>query len=147
MAKTKSLKKLSWTTKDVVLTVLTYVINVVIIGLLFLLAVHMTDGLEVYFSDIRKPLHFFILLLLVMAVMVLYFIFEDRDFLKDSSNSEMLFLILELSLLICFFSGEYVNIYLRPLALSAILVLFLADRRTAIFMNFISVSNFSSICI
>ena len=138
MAKTKSLKKLSWTTKDVVLTVLTYVLNVVIIGLLFLLAVHLTDGLEVYFSDIRKPLHFFILLLLVMAVMVLYFIFEDRDFLKDSSNSEMLFLILELSLLICFFSGEYVNIYMRPLALSAILVLFLADRRTAIFMNFIS---------
>ena len=137
MAKTKSLKKLSWTTKDVVLTVLTYVINLVVIGLLFLLAVHLTDGIDAYFSDIRKPMHFFILLLLVMAVMVLYFIFEDRDFLKDASNSEMLFLIIELSLLICFFSGEYINIYLRPLSIVAIMVLFLVDRRTAIFMNFI----------
>ena len=137
MKKTKSQKILPWSTKDVVMTVLTYAFNIIFIGVLFLLAVHLTDGIDDYFKDVRTPIHFFILLILVIAVMVFYFIFEEKDFMKTAANSEMLFLIIELSLVICFATGEYVNIYLRPLSLAAILTLFLTNRRTAIFMNFI----------
>ena len=137
MKKTKSQKILPWSTKDVVMTVLTYAFNIIFIGVLFLLAVHLTDGIDAYFKDVRTPIHFFILLMLVVAVMVFYFIFEEKDFMKTAANSEMLFLIIELSLVICFATGEYVNIYLRPLSLAAILTLFLTNRRTAIFMNFI----------
>ncbi len=137
MKKTKSQKILPWSTKDVVMTVLTYAFNIIFIGVLFLLAVHLTDGIDAYFKDVRTPIHFFILLILVIAVMVFYFIFEEKDFMKTAANSEMLFLIIELSLVICFATGEYVNIYLRPLSLAAILTLFLTNRRTAIFMNFI----------
>lgn len=137
MGRTKSQKILSWKTKDIVLNVMTYVLNIIVIGALFLLAVELTDGIENYFTDVRTPIHFFILLILVVAVMALYFIFEDRDFVKDASNLEMVFLIIELSLVICFATGEYVNIYLRPLSIAAILTLFLTNRKTAIFMNFI----------
>lgn len=137
MGRTKSQKILSWKTKDIALNVMTYVLNIIVIGALFLLAVELTDGIENYFTDVRTPIHFFILLILVVAVMALYFIFEDRDFIKDASNLEMVFLIIELSLVICFATGEYVNIYLRPLSIAAILTLFLTNRKTAIFMNFI----------
>lgn len=137
MKKTKSQKILPWSTKDVVMTVLTYALNIIIIGVLFLVAVHLTDGIDAYFKNVSTPIHFFILLMLVVAVMVFYFIFEEKDFMKTAANSEMLFLIIELSLVICFATGEYVNIYLRPLSLAAILTLFLTNRRTAIFMNFI----------
>ena len=36
MKKTKSQKILPWSTKDVVLTVLTYALNIIVIGVLFL---------------------------------------------------------------------------------------------------------------
>ena len=137
MGKTKSQKVLTWGTKDIVCTALIYFFNLAVLALLFLLAVHLTDGIDEYFEDVRRPMHFFTLLILVMAVMIFYFVFEERDFLKRASNSEMLFLIIELSLIICFALGEYVNIYLRPLALAAITTLFLTNRKTAIFMNFI----------
>ncbi len=137
MGKTKSQKILSWETKDIAMVAVTYVLNMIVIGLLFLVAVELTDGLEVYFSNVVTPIHFFILLSLVIAVMFFYFIFEEKNFLKVAANSEMLFLIIELSLIICFVTGEYVGIYLRPLALAAIMTLFLVNRRTAIFMNFI----------
>ena len=137
MGKTKSQKILSWETKDIVLVAVTYILNLIVIGALFLAAVELTDGIGSYFSKVVTPIHFFILLSLVIAVMVFYFIFEEKNFLKVAANSEMLFLIIELSLIICFVTGEYVGIYLRPLALAAIMTLFLVNRRTAIFMNFI----------
>jgi glycerol-3-phosphate acyltransferase PlsY len=66
-----------------------------------------------------------ILLIILVAIMAFYFAFEDRDFMKNSVNSEMLFLIVEVSLLICLALGRYVNLYLRPLSMVGILTLFL----------------------
>ena len=140
--KTKSQKILQWTTKDVVLNALTYFLNVIIISWLLLAAVHvnsLTGGitLEEYLQGLATPLHFLILLILTVSVMALYFYFEDKDFLKNAGNSQMLFLIIELGMIICFVSGKYVNIFVRPLSIVALLTLFLTNRRTAIFMNFI----------
>ena len=138
MGRVKSQKIESWVSKDVVLVAITYIVNLLIIGALFLVAVELTDGIKEYFGkNVTTPIHFFIMLWLVLAVMLVYFIFEEKNFLKIASNSEMLFLIIEISLIICFATGEYVSIYLRPLALAAIMTLFLVNRRTAIFMNFI----------
>ena len=142
MTKTKSEKIQQWTTKDVVLNVLTYVINVIIIAALFVLAVYVNGitgdtDIDEYLKNVATPINFLILLMLTVAVMALYFIFEDKNFLKNAANSEMLFLIIEIALISCFASGKYINIYLRPLALVSLLVLFLTNRRTAIFMNII----------
>lgn len=140
MLKTKSQKILQWETKHYVLNVVTYVINTLIIAGLFILAVYLngvTGGtnLEDYLQGLATPLHFLVLLIIIVAIMVFYFLYEDKNFLRSASNSEMLFLIIELALVACFISGKYVNTYFRPLALVAILTLFLTNRRTAIFMN------------
>ena len=142
MYRTKSQKLEQWTTKDVVLNVLTYVFNVVVISALFLLAVYMNgltggESFEQYLKSITTPLHFLIMLILIVSVMALYFFYEDKNFLRKPSNSQMLFLIMELALIACFSTGKYVNGYLRPLSLVALLTLFLNKRRTAIFMNII----------
>ena len=142
MYRTKSQKLEQWTTKDVVLNVLTYVFNVVVISALFLLAVYMNgltggESFEQYLKSITTPLHFLIMLILIVSVMALYFFYEDKNFLRKPSNSQMLFLIMELALIACFSTGKYVNGYLRPLSLVALLTLFLNNRRTAIFMNII----------
>lgn len=140
MKKQKSQKVLAWTTKDVVLNVITYLFNTIFIALLFVGTIYIearsgSVDFDAYIKNTTNLLHFFMLLLLLIALMVLYLFFEDRDFLKHAVNSEMLFLIIEISLVICHVSGSYISLYVRPLALAAVLTLFLSDRRKAIFIN------------
>ena len=140
MKKTKSKKILPWTTKDIVLNVVTYVLNTMFIGLLFIGTIYLeslTGGTDfyAYFGNATNFLHFFILLILLVALMAIYFFFEDRDFLKNAVNSEMVFFIIEISLIICYVSGNYISFYVRPLALATVLTLFLTDRRKAILVN------------
>lgn len=143
MAKTKSKKIHDWSTKDIVLNVITYVANILIISGLFILVVYLQGltrddmSLGSFLQNITRPLHFFILLVVTMVVMALYFLYEDKNFLKNPANSEMLFLIIELAIVACFTSGKYANIYLRPLSMVALITLFLTNRRTALFMNII----------
>ena len=139
MLKTKSQKIQDWTKKDVLLNVLVYVINVLIISGLFLLTIYFEEkiSLQEFLQGVVSPLRFLIMLVLICFVMVFYFLYEDKNFLKNPANSEMLFLIIEISLIACYASGKYVDTYLRPLAMVALLTLFLSDRRKAFFMNII----------
>ncbi len=135
-------KLLKWEKKDYFLNILTYVLNFMVLGLLFVMFLFVESKRGIYdFSQFGangiKYFNFLILLFFLVILIFLYFFFEEKDFLKNALNSEMIFLILEVSLLICFFFGEYVNLYLRPLALCAILVLFLTGTKTAVFMNFV----------
>ncbi len=137
-----SLKLKPWTKRDVVNNAVTYVCNIILLSLLFLGSIYLdsvTSGkaFAEYFSVATDFFNFFILLVLTCAVMLIYFLFEDKNFLKDAVNSEMLFLILEVSIVICYFSGRYVNVYLRPLAIAALITLFVTNSRTAVFMNVI----------
>ncbi len=140
--KTKSKKVKAWSTKDVALNVVTYVANILVISLLFVGAVfldHLTGRIDffVHFSNVTNFFHFFIFLVIIVAITGLYFFFEDKDFLKKAVNSEMIFLIIEISLVINHVSGSYLSIYVRPLALATLLTLFLSDRKKAIFVNII----------
>lgn len=141
MKKTKSQKTLPWGTKNIVLNVITYVINVMVLTALFIGTIFLnsitTEGFDfnTQISKVTNLLHFFVLLTLIVTLMALYFLFEDRDFLRSAVNSQMMFLIIEVSLVICYVSGSYLSIYARPLALATLLALFLSDRRKAIFIN------------
>ena len=100
LKKTKSQKILSWNTKDIVMNAVTYFVNLVVISLLFVGTIFLNEltggeSFVSYFSSATGFLHFFILLTLLLALMALYFFFEDRDFLKRASNSEMIFLIID----------------------------------------------------
>ncbi len=141
MAQTKSEKILPWTTKNYVLNAVTYVLNMVLIAGLFLLLVYVNghtggESFGEFVKNLTSLFHFIILLTLTIAIMFVYFYFEDKNFLRSASNSEMLFLIIEFALVACFLS-DMLNGYIRPLALVAVLTLFLTNRRTAIFMNVI----------
>ena len=140
--KRKSLKLQPWSKNDVALCVLTYILNTAIFALLFIGMCYLNAIADnKTFAEILPNkgafFDFIIIIALLLALTAMYFLFEDRDFLRRSSNSQMLFLIWELGAVICFISGKFINPYLRPLALVAILTLFLSDSGTAIFSNFV----------
>ncbi len=137
MKKETSQKLQKWTWRNYVLSVVVYLTNAVLLCGMFVLALFLNGSTDDFLSQSSNILRYLILVGITAAVMWLFFFFEDRDFLRNAVNSEMLFLILEISLIVCYALGKYVNIYLRPLALPAILVLFLKNRRGAIFMDMI----------
>ena len=138
--KTKSEKVLKWETKHVLNNVLVYVLNAAIIVFLFALFSSISgknDGKTVsdFFIDFKKASQFIVFILMVVGIMAVYIFFQDKDFMRNAANSEMFFLSIELSVIVCYFVGEYINIYLRPLALSSLIVLFLTDKKNAIFVG------------
>ncbi len=129
-------KLLKWKKSDTAKNVAVYFINAIIIVGLFVASIYFYGIKTGNPSALEKltvwqVLRFFAITCLVLTVMALYFYFEDRNFLKSPSNSEMLFLIIELSIIVCFFAGNYISPYLRPLALPALLTLFLCGRKSA----------------
>ncbi len=136
----KSLKLLSWSKHDIISVSVVYVVNIILLAMLFLGIIRINygaDGFKNYFANPNTFTNFLMLLVLFVVVTFIYFYFEDRNFLRGAANSEMLFLILEIAVVVCYACGKYVNIYLRPLSLAALLVLFLTNTRTAVFLNFI----------
>lgn len=140
----------SWTKMDYVKTIAVFLTNIAVIVGLFVGAIFLnslgennvaTMDFVAYFtqSDTRSRFLYLVLtLVLLSAVLYIYLFFEERDFLKSPGNCEMIFLILEVTILFSYFAGRYINIYLRPLALGALLSLLLINRRTAIFFNTLS---------
>lgn len=139
----KSKKLLVWTKSDVRRNVIVYLLNAIIIAGLFVLSIYTNSlsggiGLLEYFKNsYQEMLVFFVLSALLVTVMALYFYNEERDFMKNAGSSEMIFFIMELSLIVCYALGKYVNVYLRPLVLPALIVMFLGSRRSAVFVNII----------
>ncbi len=87
-------------------------------------------------------------------IVYFYYFFEDRRALAQPKNIWLVFLILDCSLVICYFFGTFFNVYSRPVAILALLSLMLLGRRDAIFLNVIFAlllfsvdhfSNFSSV--
>ena len=76
--------------------------------------------------------------LLLVVIMYLYFMFEDKRMLSTAKNIALLFTVLDLSFIISWLIGDYIDIYARPVALVALLICVLVDRRAAVFMNIIS---------
>ena len=76
--------------------------------------------------------------LLLVIIMYLYFIFENKDMISNGKNITLLFSILYLHLILSCVIGYKFDIYARTVALVALLVLSLVGRREAIIMNVIS---------
>ena len=139
-----SLKLKKWTKKDVILNVLTYVLNIGVIFALFLGCVYVNEliggsAAKSILNNTTTMVEFVILVVIIVAVMAIYLFFEDRDFLKHAGNSEMLFLVIELGIVFCFSygGGEIFATLIRPFAFTAIMVMFLSNRKTAIFIHVI----------
>ena len=93
-------------------------------------------------------------MLVLFLTVYFYYMFEDKSTLCVSKSIWLIFLLLDVSIIICYFFGFFFNIYSRPGALLALLALTLLGRRDAIFLNVIfalqmfsidSFTNFSAI--
>ncbi len=91
---------------------------------------------------------------LLVLTIYFYYVFEDKTLLASPKSIWLVFMLLDVCILICYFFGYFFNIYSRPIALLALLALMLLSRRDAIFLNVIFAlmmfsidrfSNFSNI--
>ena len=136
MKKQKNEKLKKWSTKDVVSVVTVTLVNFIILYGLIVLAVYISyNGASPFFANVALPLLLLLLLILAVMVLGLYFFFEEKDFIRKPANCEMVFLMLEVGLVICFAIGQYVNVFLRPIAIPALLALFLTRRKSAVVIN------------
>lgn len=130
-----------WTHKDTWKSVLLFFVNLVVL-LLIIAALLMGKGIK----DIQKTftenqanyLYIGFCVLLLIVISYLYFFFEDRDVLTEGKNIMMVFVILDLSILMCFLMGRWLNIYARPVAFCALMAFTLLGRRNAMFINTIA---------
>lgn len=140
MKKEISQKLIKWTKKDVGKVVSVYIVNAILLSLLFVFLEFINGGLKLehlldYFKYPQYFLNFFVLTSLIVSFMAVFFLVIDKDFLHDAVNSEMLFLIMELSIAVCFFCCKYVHVYFCPFAIAGLLTLYLTNSRTALFIN------------
>ncbi len=135
-------KNLKWTTKNIVGVASVFICNALLIYGLFFIATFLnyyTAGQDFvqFISKLTAPIHFLVLIVFVVTALFMYFMFEDRNFIKNPVNCVMIFLILELGLIISFVLGKYVNPLLRPLAVPALLTMFLTNKKSAVFIEII----------
>ena len=141
----QSKKVKPWSNKDYAVSITLFVVHTLVTALLFgvvLLAnsdYNFTKVSEFITSDgeMNNIIYVFLSICLVSAGMFLYFYNEYRDFLLNPKHINLVFIIIETSLIISYIVGRYVSVYARPFALCALLALLLINRRTAIFMNII----------
>lgn len=141
-----------WKKSDFAKTILQFFAHTLVIILLFTGAVAITHGgrggFVKFFTETRTRLNFIYISLAVaflISMVYLYFYCEFRDFIKKGSNIFLVFSILEFSVIISFLMGlvskdlmkdtSSAAAYARPVAMCALLILLLVNRRAAIVMN------------
>lgn len=105
---------------------------------LIILLIRHGSGWTGYMTEhVNSFLSFCVSSFLLYAVVFYYYYFEDREFLGKGKNVLLIFSIFTASIIVCSLIGIYVNIYMRPTALLALLFVFIFNRRQAIMLNFV----------
>ena len=76
--------------------------------------------------------------LMLVIIMELYYFFEDKTMISGGKNIALIFTLLDLSFIVSWLMGVYIDIYARPIAFVALMAFVLIDRRSGIFLNIIS---------
>ena len=142
MKQSEKLEK--WTAKNYINSSLIYLLNIFIIFGIFLFVVFLGNisgktniDFKEFITELNKPFYFFLLLVFLLTITYLFYYFFDRDFMRSEKNSELMFLIMEASLIICYLFGAFVSMFLRPIAMLALLITFLIDKKNAVFFSII----------
>jgi len=136
----KSEKTEKWTRGDIIKNVVVYAVNLLLLFGIYFFAVYSSSkntgvSMSAFLSDYTNTLWFGVFLFMLISVMFVYLFYENKNFLRRSENSEMIFLIIEIALIICVVLGVYLDTIIRPLAVVSVLLLFLTNRRMAIFLG------------
>lgn len=139
----QSKKVLPWEAKDYGRVILFFVLHTFILLVLFFLA--LLSSFNFVFqsafewmkeaSSIRQLLYSAIAINLISVCLFLYYYYEGRDFILRTKNVNLVFVILELSIIVMYMIGKFDNVYARPFALCALLSLLLISRKSAVFLN------------
>lgn len=96
------------------------------------------ESWRLYFSEHYSSfLSLCICTLFLLCIIYYYYYFEDKYFLAKARNVLLVFSIMVLCVLVCYFCGRYISIYARPMSLLALICVFLFGRRQAVMLNFI----------
>ena len=76
--------------------------------------------------------------MLLVIITYMYFFFEDKRVISTGKNIALVFILLDLSFVISWLIGAYIDIFARPVAFMALMMCALINRRSAVFMNIIS---------
>ena len=110
---------------------------ILVAGMVMMIIVNEPDAWQAYFRDSAfRFLSACICVLLLFAILFYYYYFEDKTFIARGRNVFLIYLVLIIAVLVCYFCGRFVSIYLRPVAMLALIGLFLFGRQ-AIILNFV----------
>jgi len=76
-----------------------------------------------------------VIVLLLFGIVFYYLYFEDREFLSKGGNLFLIYSCIILCVVLCYVFGRFISIFLRPMAMFAMVCLFLFNRRRAIIFN------------
>lgn len=129
-----------WTTKNYVNNIVIYFINILLLGGIFLLLLSLNNlsnetagGIKEFFSEPKRPLFYSLVLVIFGSITFIFYFVLDKENMRNVANAEMTFLIIEIAVVINFIIGSFINVYLRPMALVALLTTFLGSKRVAFF--------------
>ena len=96
------------------------------------------SGWMTYMVDnYSKVLSLIVSIFFLFSVVYFYYFFEDPASLTKTNSILLIFTMLIVSVIVSYAFGEFIHIYFRPVAVFALLALFLTSRREALFLNFI----------
>ena len=139
-----SKKIIPWTRKDYVASILQFILHVVLLTLIVVAYIQLEylseNGIVTFFSQSSLGTNFIyttIFIALISVTLYFYLYFEFRDFLREPKNVALVFVTMEFCLIVSLIMGKYVNLFARPAALFALLLLLLINKRVASFVNFL----------
>lgn len=129
-----------WTGKDIAKSILFFLLHTFVLVLIMaavLLGRHVKE-LRAYLTENgAEYLYALFCVMLLMMIMYFYFLFEDRQILRNGNTICLIFVVVDLHFLISWVIGEYIHVYARPVAFAGLLIYALLRRKDAIFINVI----------
>ena len=140
----QSKKIIPWTRRDYVVSILQFLLHAVLLTLIVVGYIQIeymeSEGIVTFFSNGALGTNFIytsIFIALLSVTLYFYLFFEFRDFLREPKNVALVFVVMELCLIASLLMGKYVDLFARPAALFALLLLLLINKRVSLFINFI----------
>jgi len=132
-------KNSKWTGKEIFKTAVVFTVNMfmvlAVMAIFLIVKLHGFNNVSEFVTNNIKLVLFVVFSVIVLTVTaVLYFYSQNRNLIKKSKNITMLYVAVILSMVASYLFGT-ISVYLRPVALCALLALVLTDKRTAVFMN------------
>ena len=131
-------KRLS--TKTISLSVLMFVLNIILLFAMIFLLLEVNYGVDVigYITkNYNRVLFVASSVIILSMLMYAYYYFECTEILRDMSKIIECFVLLDLSLLVSFLIGQFIDPNARPFAILALMAATLLGRREAVFLNIV----------